>query len=81
MPYRSGGERLGKAFCFRNTGAVGKGMSPVIRIESFPKRNAPHIAGVITAYTGIYGAAELLENLPAQFEVEPETLEDLKRQL
>lgn len=56
-------------------------MSPVIRIESFPKRNGPHIAGVITAYTGIYGAAELLENLPAQFEVEPETLEDLKRQL
>ena len=56
-------------------------MSPVIQIESFPKRNGPHIAGVITAYTGIYGAAELLKNLPAKFEVEPETLEDLRRQL
>ncbi|MFQ5657716.1 MAG: DUF2628 domain-containing protein [Candidatus Methylomirabilales bacterium] len=56
-------------------------MSKVIRVESFPERNGPQVAGVISRYTGMFGVDELLENLPAQFEVEPETFEDLMSQL
>lgn len=56
-------------------------MSPGIRIESFPKRNGPQIAGVIARYTGMYGVDELLKNLPAQFEVEAGSFEALKTEL
>ena len=56
-------------------------MSPVIRIESFPERNGPQIAGVISRYTGMYGVDELLGNLPAEFEVAAETFEALRTEL
>ena len=56
-------------------------MSPVIRIESFPERNGPQIAGVISRYTGMYGVEELLGNLPAEFEVAAETFEALRTEL
>ena len=56
-------------------------MSPVIRIESFPERNGPQIAGVISRYTGMYGVDELLANLPAQFDVEAANFDGLKSEL
>ncbi len=56
-------------------------MSPVIRIDSFPEENGRQIAGVITAYTGMYSVDELLAKLPVEIEVEPESFEALRGQL
>ncbi len=56
-------------------------MSPVLRIESFPERNGPQIAGVITTYTGMFGVDELLAKLPAEFEVEAANFDGLKSEL